>query len=255
MLAIITLPVLNDNYSYLLHDPVSGDTAVVDPAEAAPIQAALAARDWRLSLIFNTHHHHDHVGGNQALQQQFGCRIVASAYDQERIPGITDRVNDGDCLQLGADTIKVIATPGHTLGHCVYYLPNRQALFCGDTLFSMGCGRLFEGSAAQLWQSLQALKALPDSTQVYCAHEYTQANGRFALHLEPDNLALQQRIEQVTALRAQQLPTLPSSMAQEKATNPFLREDSPRIRQRLGLSASDDAITVWAAMRRLKDQF
>ena len=201
MLEIVQIPVLRDNYIYLLHDPVSGSTAVVDPAVAEPVLQALRERGWRLDYILNTHHHADHVDGNLQLKQYSGCRIIASQTDSGRIPGLDIAVNDGDRFLLGEQRLSVIATPGHTLGHSVYDWADSAALFCGDTLFSLGCGRLFEGSPAQMWQSLQRLKALPPATGVYCAHEYTQANGRFALTLEPDNAALLRRIAEVIALR------------------------------------------------------
>lgn len=255
MLEILLVPALTDNYIYLLHDPVGGETAVVDPAEAEPVIKALQQRGWRLSYILNTHHHADHVGANLQLKAAFGCQIVGAAEDSGRIPGIDSGVADGDSLQLGEHYIKVMATPGHTSGHIVYYCQDSQALFCGDTLFSLGCGRLFEGSAEQMWQSLQKLKALPAETRVYCAHEYTEANGRFALSVEADNPHLQQRIREVAELRRKNLPTLPSTIDLEQATNPFLREHSASIRQTLGLDANAAPVDVFARLRYLKDGF
>ena len=255
MLEIVQIPVLRDNYIYLLHDPVSGSTAAVDPALAEPVLQALDERDWRLDYILNTHHHADHVDGNLRLKQLSGCKIVASEADKQRIPGIDIAVKDGDSIKLGEQSLSIIATPGHTLGHIVYYCAQSAALFCGDTLFSLGCGRLFEGSAEQMWQSLQKLKALPTATQVYCAHEYTQANGRFALTLEADNPALLQRIAKVNALREQNQSSLPSSIGLELATNPFLREHSATIRSRVAASADAPSVAVFAVIRHLKDQF
>lgn len=255
MLNIQSLPALSDNYIYLLHEPQDGTTAVIDPAEAQPVLDALRQRGWRLDYILNTHHHGDHVGANLELKRHTGCKIVGAARDRQRIPGLDIGLADGDEWWLGRQRLEVLDTPGHTLGHIVYHFADNQALFCGDTLFSLGCGRLFEGSAAQLWQSLQQLKALPGDTRIYCAHEYTAANGRFALSVEADNPDLQHRIAEVAALRRAGLPTLPSTMAQELATNPFLREHSPSIRTHLGLNADSDAVTVFTRLRAAKDVF
>jgi len=255
MLDILLIPALSDNYIFLLHDPVSGETAAVDPAQAEPVIAALRKQGWHLDYIFNTHHHADHVGANLALKAQTGCKIVAAADDRRRIPGIDIAVADGDSLKLGEHHFKVMAAPGHTLGHILYYCPDSLALFCGDTLFSMGCGRLFEGSAEQMWQSLQMLKALPQETRVYCAHEYTEANGRFALSVEADNAQLQQRVRQVAELRRQNLPSIPSTIGLELATNPFLRENSAGIRQALGADDGATPLEVFTRLRLLKDGF
>ena len=194
MIEIIQLPVLTDNYIYLIHEPVSGQTAVIDPAVSQPVLDCLSAKGWTLNFILNTHHHWDHVGANLELKEQTNCQILASESDYSTIPGIDKGLKHGDTIKLGDQVAKVIATPGHTLGHIVYHFSKSNALFCGDTLFSMGCGRLFEGSAEQMWISLQQLKKLPRETRIYCAHEYTQANSRFALTLEPDNQQLLQRI-------------------------------------------------------------
>lgn len=254
MLEIIQLPVLNDNYIYLLHDADSGETAAIDPAVAEPVREVLQSKGWRLNYIFNTHHHGDHVGGNLQLKQQTGCKVVGANSDKARISGLDIGIEDGDEIRLGSHVFKVMATPGHTLGHIVFYGADSQTLFCGDTLFSLGCGRLFEGSAEQMWQSLQRLKALPESTRIYCAHEYTHANGRFALSVEADNPALQQRLAEVAELRRQNQSTLPSTLAQELATNPFLREHSTSIRQAVN-GENDSPAEIFAKVRRLKDQF
>jgi hydroxyacylglutathione hydrolase len=255
MLDIIRIPALNDNYIYLLHEPLAGKTAVVDPAQAAPVLDCLHQQGWQLDYIFNTHHHADHVDGNLALKQLTGCKIIAAAADRQRIPGVDMAVAEGDGVQLGNESLRIIATPGHTLGHIVFYCAESGALFCGDTLFSLGCGRLFEGSAEQMWQSLQKLTALPADTRIYCAHEYTQANGRFALTLEADNPALRQRIAEVEQLRQLQKSTLPSTLAQELACNPFLRADSLAIRRTLAVADDVPAVAVFAEIRRLKDRF
>ena len=254
MLEIIQLPVLNDNYIYLIHEPVSGETAAVDPAVAGPVLETLAKKGWQLSYIFNTHHHGDHVGGNMELKQKTGCKIAGALADRHRIPGIDVALADGEQVMLGQVVFEIMATPGHTSGHIVYYAPEEQVLFCGDTLFVMGCGRLFEGSAAQMWQSLQALRALPPETRLYCAHEYTLTNGRFALSLEPNNPALQQRMLKVQQLRAENRPTVPSTIAQEQATNPFFRADDPAFKAALNCP-DQPALAVFTEVRKRKDIF
>ena len=254
MLEIIQLPVLNDNYIYLLNEPVSGETAVIDPAVAQPVLDVLKQHNWTLNYILNTHHHSDHVGANLELKQKTNCQILASKIDQARIPGIDKALVHGDKIQLGEQIATILETPGHTLGHIVYHFADSHALFCGDTLFSMGCGRLFEGSAEQMWQSMQQLKELPKETQIYCAHEYTQANGEFASSLEPDNLQLKQRIQQVDQLRAKNRPTIPSTMAQELATNPFLRENSLQLQRSINMTGQP-AEKIFKKIRELKDQF
>jgi hydroxyacylglutathione hydrolase len=254
MLQIIQIPVLTDNYIYLIHDTVSKETAAVDPAGAQPVLDMLASKGWKLTYILNTHHHWDHVGGNLELQQHTGCLVIAPLADRHRIPGIDRGVSEGDTIKLGAHTARVMFTPGHTLGHVVYHFEDENLLFCGDTLFVMGCGRLFEGTAEQMWHSLQKLKALPADTQIYCTHEYTQNNGRFALTIEPDNQALQEKMQQVAALRANNQPTVPSTMAEELATNPFLREGSTSIQKTLNL-INAPPIEIFAKVRELKDRF
>ena len=254
MLTILQLPVLNDNYIYLLHDPVSGETAAVDPAVAQPVLDVLNQKGWRLTTILNTHHHGDHVGGNLELKQKTGCTIIAPLSDQNRIPGIDRGIVEGDEITLGKHTARVISTPGHTSGHVVYHFAEDNTLFCGDTLFVMGCGRLFEGTAEQMWHSLQKLKTLPGLTQIYCAHEYTQANGRFALTVEPENTELQQRMEVINQMRAKHLPTVPSTIEQELATNPFFREDSLALQETIKM-VNKKPVEVFAEVRRLKDSF
>lgn len=254
MLTILQLPILNDNYIYLIHDPVSGETAAIDPAVAQPVLDALAQKNWQLTYILNTHHHSDHVGGNLTLKQKTACTVIAALADQSRIPGFDRGVVDGDQITLGKLSATVISTPGHTSGHVVYHFADEHALFCGDTLFVMGCGRLFEGTAAEMWHSLQLLKALPLSTQIYCAHEYTQANGRFALTVEPDNQQLRQRMNLVDQMRANHLPTIPSTIEQELATNPFFREDSVALQETIK-KVNCPPVEVFAEIRRLKDRF
>ena len=254
MLDIIQLPVLNDNYIYIIHEPVSGETAVVDPAIAEPVLDTIKTKGWTLTFILNTHHHWDHVGANLELKEKTNCQILACESDHSRIPGIDKGLKHGDTIKLGNQVAEIIETPGHTIGHIVYHFRNNNALFCGDTLFSMGCGRLFEGTAEQMWQSLQQLKKLPSQTKIYCTHEYTQANGKFALTLEPDNQQLLQRIQQVSQLRADNKATVPSTIEQELATNPFFREDSQAIQQSINMTGQP-AVEIFKKVRELKDSF
>ena len=254
MLAILQIPVLTDNYIYLIQDPVSGETAVVDPALAQPVLDILDKKGWRLTYILNTHHHWDHVGGNLELKQKTGCKIIASQSDQHRIPGIDIGVSEDDVISLGKHMARVISTPGHTTGHIVYHFAEDDALFCGDTLFVMGCGRLFEGTPEQMWNSLQKLKALPPSTRIYCTHEYTQANGRFALSVEPGNSQLHQKMIEVQQLRAVNKPTVPSTIEQELATNPFFRADSVSLQKTLGMQYQSP-VRVFTELRKRKDSF
>ncbi len=254
MLEILQIPALQDNYIYLVHEPNGWATAVIDPALAEPVLRALDEKGWKLTHILNTNHHGDHVGGNIELKRKTGCAIVAVARDKERIPGIDVEVSEGDIIGLGHAEAKVLDVPGHTSGHIAFWFVGEDALFCGDTLFGLGCGRLFEGHAEEMWASLEKIRALPPSTRVYCAHEYTQANGRFALQVEPENLALRQRMDRVEKLREQGLPTVPSLLEEELATNPFLRPHSPEIRRRLGLDDVADW-RVFAEIRHMKDGF
>lgn len=254
MLEIKTLPVLSDNYIYLIHDPVSLETAVVDPALAQPVLDVLQAKSWQLTYILNTHHHADHVGGNVHLKQLTNCKVIAAQADWDRIPGIDQGVKEGDVITLGQHKANVIATPGHTRAHIVYHFAEDKLLFCGDTLFVMGCGRLFEGTAEQLWHSLQKLKVLPAETKVYCTHEYTQSNGRFALTVEPENQQLQQKMIEVNRLRSSNLPTVPTTIAEEQTTNPFFREDSIALQKNIGMD-NKTPVEIFAQTRRLKDSF
>ncbi|MEZ5559078.1 MAG: hydroxyacylglutathione hydrolase [Pseudomonadales bacterium] len=247
-------PCLSDNYGYLVHDAESGLTASIDTPEVAPINAALEARGWTLTHILNTHHHFDHAGGNEALKARWGCTIVGAASDAERIPGIDVRVADGDVVAFGSTSARVLDVPGHTVGHIAYYFEDDGIVFVGDTLFALGCGRLFEGSPQQMWTSLQKLMALPDDTVVYCAHEYTQSNAAFALSVEPDNAALVARAGEIDRLRAAGKPTVPTSIGLEKATNPFLRPMSEDLQRMLGMTG-DDPVAVFAETRRRKDHF
>ena len=253
-LAIDQVLVLNDNYIYLLHDATTGATAAVDPAEAEPVLARLAERGWHLSHILITHHHADHTGGNLALKAATDCTILGAAADAGRIPGLDRGLQDGEDIELGSARAEVLLVPGHTSAHLAYWFAAEQALFCGDTLFSLGCGRLFEGSPAQMWASLERLRALPDDCRVFCAHEYTQSNARFAATVDAANPALAARIAEVETLRAAHKPTVPSLMAEERATNPFLRADQPALAAAVGLTGVPPA-EVFAEIRRRKDHF
>ncbi|WP_417788665.1 hydroxyacylglutathione hydrolase [Terasakiella pusilla] len=253
-LRIEQVPVLSDNYVYLIFDPDTNCCACVDPAVSAPIKTRLDELGWRLTHIFNTHHHNDHIGGNLQLKQAYECEIVGAQIDAARIAGIDTRVRDGQTFSFGCKTCRVFEVPGHTSGHIAFWFEEDQALFCGDTLFSLGCGRLFEGTPAQMWDSLKKFKQLPDETRVYCAHEYTQANADFAITVDPENADLQARQKEIAHLRQQGLPTIPSYIGLEKKTNPFLRADDPGVQKAVGLSGAD-TVAVFAEVRRLKDNF
>jgi hydroxyacylglutathione hydrolase len=253
-LHIQQISILGDNYVYLIHDPGSAETVAIDPAVAAPVMEALDARGWRLTRIFSTHHHVDHVGGNLELKRATGCRVTGAASDARRIPGIDEKVSEGDVLCVGERRVKVLEVPGHTSGHVAYWFEGEAALFCGDTLFSLGCGRLFEGTAAEMWSSLVKLRALPDETRVYCAHEYTSANADFALTQEPDNAALRARADEVLKLREAGKPSVPSTLESEKAANPFLRADVPEFLVAAGLQGKSP-VEAFAEIRKQKDHF
>ena len=244
---------LDDNYGFLLHDRDSGLTAAIDTPDPTVIEAELDRHGWQLTHILNTHHHGDHAGGNLALKARYGCTIIGPRADSSRIPGIDLGVGEGDRVDFGRHLIEVFETPGHTRGHIVYFIPEAKAAFVGDTLFAMGCGRLFEGTPAQMTASLAKLESWPDDTQIYCAHEYTLANGRFALTVEPANEALVARVREVEARRARGEPTVPTTLGLERETNPFLRTDSRNLRATIGTDG--DAVAVFARTRELKDSF
>jgi hydroxyacylglutathione hydrolase len=223
MLQVVRVPVLSDNYVWLLHDDVSGETVVVDPAVADPVLKAAAEHGWTISQIWNTHWHGDHVGGNAAIKAATGCRITGPAAEAAKIGTLDRQVGEGDEVRIGDHVATVMEVPAHTAGHIAYHLADDGIIFVGDTLFAMGCGRLFEGTADQMFANMARFAALPDDTAVYCAHEYTQGNGRFALPIEPGNQALIARMREVDAARARGEATVPTSIGQERATNIFMR--------------------------------
>jgi hydroxyacylglutathione hydrolase len=223
---IVRIPALSDNYIWLVHESASGETMVVDPSVAEPVLAEADARGWRITQIWNTHWHPDHTGGNAAIKAASGCRVTGPAAEAARIPTLDSEVREGDVVTLGAIEATVLEVPAHTSGHIAYHLPSEAIIFVGDTLFAMGCGRLFEGNAGQMHANLQRLAELPGETKVYCAHEYTLSNGRFAITVEPDNAELQRRLADVEAARARGEATVPTTVALELATNPFMRASS-----------------------------
>ena len=245
---------LKDNFGVLLHDPATGATAAIDAPEAAAVEAALRAKGWRLTDILVTHHHHDHTGGIEELKGRHRCRIVAPNAEADGIPEVDETVREGDRVRVGSLEGRVIETPGHTAGHISYMFDHEKLVFVGDTLFSIGCGRVIEGTPEMMWQSLLKLRGLPDDTQIYCGHEYTQANIRFAKTIEPDNKDLAAREREVTSLLANNKSTVPSLLGAEKKENVFLRADVPAVAAAVGLSGHSPA-EVFAEVRARKNKF
>ncbi|MCV0381976.1 MAG: hydroxyacylglutathione hydrolase [Erythrobacter sp.] len=251
MLQIHQFPCLSDNYGFLLHDPDSGETAAIDTPDGAEYLKQAEAKGWRITQIWNTHWHPDHAGGNEAIVKATGATTVAPR-EVEKIAPIDRVVGDGNIVSLGQHEARVIDVSGHTNGHIAYHLPDDGIAFVGDSVFALGCGRMFEGEPEQFWNSLERVRSLPDDTTLYCAHEYTQANAKFALHADPDNVALQQYASEVDAIRAEGRPTVPTQLSRELKTNPFLRADETALRDRWGGASPAE---TFAALRAAKDNF
>ncbi|WP_036760565.1 hydroxyacylglutathione hydrolase [Leisingera daeponensis] len=253
-LEIITLPCLSDNYTFLIHNPASGETALVDAPEAGAVKAALAERGWGLDWILLTHHHWDHVDGVAELREAYGAKVIGAEADAHRLPPLDKAVEDGGTFSLMGEEVQVMDVSGHTVGHIAYYIPGAAAVFTADSLMALGCGRLFEGTPQQMWASLSRLAALPPQTVVYSGHEYTQANAGFAVTVDPGNPALQDRARDIARAREKGIPTVPSSLQLELDTNPFLRAADSAIRAHLGMEDAEDA-EVFAEIRKRKDNF
>ncbi len=253
-LELEVFPCRSDNFGVLVHDPESGLTASIDAPEEKPIIAAAARRGWTITHIFTTHHHTDHVEANLALKEKFGLEIIGPVNEAVAIPGLDRTVADGDEFHFGDHLVRVIETPGHTAGHICFHFPDDKILFAADTLFALGCGRLFERSASDMWSSLQKLAVLPDETAIYFGHEYTLSNARFALTIDPDNERLKTRAAEIEALRADGKFTIPTMMGLEKETNPFLRPADPAIRRNLIMESKTNE-EVFAEIRKRKDSF
>ncbi len=253
-LEIATLPCLADNYCFLVHSEDTGETALVDAPEAAPVLAELEKRRWQLSEIWLTHHHWDHVDATAEIKDATGARVIGARTDAHRLPPLNHALDDGEAFDFAGHRVVAFDVSGHTVGHIAFHIPDAQAVFTGDSLMALGCGRLFEGTPEQMWASLSRIAALPADTLVYSGHEYTATNARFALTIEPDNADLQARSRDIDAARAQDRPTVPSRLSLELATNPFLRANLPAVKAAVGMADSPDA-AVFAEIRRRKDSF
>ena len=251
---IVTVPCRSDNYAYLVHDSGSGKTALVDAPEAGSVAAALDCQGWGLDQIWITHHHADHVDGVDELRRRYGAEVVGHAADRKRLPKLDREVREGDTVTLGGLTARVIDVSGHTVGHIAFVLDDENAAFTADSLMALGCGRVFEGTHAMMWESLSKFLPMPDDMRIYSGHNYGQANGRFALSIEPDNRELKDRIARIGLADEKREPIVPSTMREEKATNPFLRATEPGVKRAVGLEGADDA-SVFAEIRRRKDAF
>ena len=253
MLKIHQFPCLSDNYGFLAHDPVSGETAAIDTPDASEYLKQAELKGWTITQIWNTHWHPDHAGGNLVIKEATGCTINGPKNEADKIPGIDRQVATGDTVTLGDISATVIDVPGHTLGHIAFHIESESTAFVGDAVFALGCGRVFEGNPGMMWDSLSKLKALPANTTLYCAHEYTAANAKFAITIEPDNAALQAYVAEITEKRARNEPTVPMPLARELDTNPFLRADNPALQTAMGHTG--DPVATFAEIRGRKDRF
>ena len=253
MIEVHQFPCLNDNYGFLIHDNESGETVAIDTPDAEKYLTEADSRGWRITAIWNTHWHPDHTGGNLKLVEETNCTVIGPANEAAKIPGIQSKVKSGDTVSIGSVQAKVIDVPGHTLGHIAYHLGTENKAFVGDALFALGCGRVFEGTPSMMWNSLLSLRELPSDTAVYCAHEYTQANAKFAVTIDPNNKALQSYVEEIESKRSRGEWTVPTSLEKELSTNPFLRCDDAELQATIGTNG--DAIATFAEIRARKDSF
>jgi hydroxyacylglutathione hydrolase len=252
MLEVHQFPCLSDNYGFLLHDDASQETVCIDTPNAHAYLREAAFKGWQITQIWNTHWHADHAGGNAAIKAATSCTVYAPRIDAPKIEAVDRTLSHGDTVRIGGYTAQVIDVGGHTLGHIAYYLPEAEIAFVGDSVFALGCGRMFEGTPPQFWSSITRIKALPPQTLLYCAHEYTASNARFALHADPENAVLADYAHEIAERRARDLPTVPTKLERELATNPFLRADDPSMQARWGRG---DAVATFAALRAAKDSF
>tara|TARA_B110000914_G_scaffold6663_1_gene5617 strand:- start:30 stop:794 length:765 start_codon:yes stop_codon:yes gene_type:complete len=254
MIHIELISALSDNYIYLLHNDKENITSVIDPGEADPVTRVLKDKNWNLDQIINTHHHNDHTGGNVELKKQWGSQLIAPSYEKDRISNVDIFVSHDDIISIAGVDAKVIHTPGHTLGHVCFYMPEQKCLFSGDTMFYLGCGRVFEGTMEQMWDSLLKLKSLPDDTLVYCGHEYTLSNAKFSTYIDPNNQLLKQTCAEINNKREKELPTIPFLLGKEKKINPFLRADESSFNTSIGLNINNPTES-FRKMRLQKDNF
>ena len=254
MLNISIIRCLSDNYSYLIRDEKTGLVGVVDPSEFGPVDLKISKTYKKLDFILNTHHHHDHVGGNIDLKKKYNSKIVCSYYDYKRIPGVDIKKNDGDQFSFGETNFRIIHIPGHTLGHIAFYSQKDNVIFTGDTLFSLGCGRIFEGTFEQMFESLEKIKNLPKNTMMYCGHEYTKKNGEFCISIDKKNNKLEDRIKNADSKTQKNLPTIPITLGEELETNIFLRCENKEIKNKLKMNNASK-LEVFTKLRNLKDQF
>jgi hydroxyacylglutathione hydrolase len=254
MLEINIIDALSDNYIYLIRNESKNITSVIDPGESAPVINFLNNRGWHLDEIVNTHHHHDHIGGNAKLLEIYKSKLIAPVYDKSRISHIDELVSDNDLINIAGTKTRVIHTPGHTLGHVCFYMADEKCLFSGDTIFFLGCGRVFEGTMDQMWASLIRLRILPDDTLVYCGHEYTLSNAKFAIHIDPHNQLLRETCTEIKNKRAKDIPTIPFELGREKIINPFLRADDQTFIDAMGLKTHNPSES-FKTIRLQKDNF